>query len=101
MKTTLAVIALTLLASAPATADEALARSKGCIACHAMDKKVIGPSFRDIGARYAKDPAAADKLANKILQGSSRAWGMIDMPANPHVSAEDAKKMATWISGLK
>lgn len=90
-----------LLASAPALADMALASSKNCMACHAVDKKIVGPSFKDIAAKYKGDKSAADKLATKIIKGGGGVWGSIPMPANPQVSEADAKKLATWVLSQK
>lgn len=103
MKLTLAVIAtLTALAAAtPAVADEALAKAKNCMTCHSVDKKLVGPAFKDIGKKNAGDGAAADKLASKIMKGSSGVWGAVPMPANATVSDADAKKLAGWILTLK
>lgn len=82
-------------------ADEALAKAKTCMACHAVGKKLVGPSFKDVAAKYNKDAGAADKLAVKIQKGSSGVWGAVPMPPNPSVSADDAKKLATWILTVK
>ena len=103
MKLTLAALAtLTALAAAtPAMADEALAKSKNCMTCHSVDKKLVGPAFKDIGKKYAGDGAAADKLAGKIMKGSTGVWGAVPMPANATVSDADAKKLAGWILTLK
>ena len=85
----------------PAFADPALATSKNCMACHANDKKLVGPSFKDIAAKYAGDKTAVDKLATKIIKGGSGVWGPVPMPANSQVNEAEAKKLATWILGMK
>uniref|UniRef100_UPI0035ADD764 c-type cytochrome n=1 Tax=Hylemonella sp. TaxID=2066020 RepID=UPI0035ADD764 len=82
--------------STPVLADQALATSKNCMACHAVDKKLVGPSFKDITKKYAGDASAVDKLAAKIIKGGSGVWGPVPMPANPQVSEADAKKLASW-----
>jgi cytochrome c len=82
-------------------ADQALATSKNCLACHAIDRKVVGPSFKDVAAKYANDKAAADKIAYKIVKGGVGAWGAVPMPANPQVSEADSKKLAAWVLSLK
>ncbi len=87
--------------STPVLADQALATSKNCMACHAVDKKLVGPSFKDIAKKYAGDAAAADKLAAKIIKGGSGVWGPVPMPANPQVSEADAKKLAAWTLAQK
>jgi cytochrome c len=90
-----------LLASAPAFADLALATSKNCMACHAVDKKVVGPSYKDVAVKYKGDKTAVDKLATKIIKGGSGAWGAIPMPANPQVTEADAKKLVAWVLAQK
>jgi len=101
MKRTLMIMASLAVLSAPAMADEALAKSKNCLACHAVDKKVVGPSYKDIAKKYAGDAKAADMLAVKIQKGSVGAWGAIPMPSNPQVNDAEAKKLAAWILGQK
>ncbi len=93
--------AAALLFSPLAHADLALAQKKNCMACHAVDKKVLGPSYKDVAAKYKGDKQAAAKLAEKIVKGSQGAWGAIPMPANPQVSADEAKKLADWVLATK
>lgn len=90
-----------IAATAPAMANEALAKSKNCMACHSVDKKVVGPAYKDVAAKFAKDPGAVDILAEKIQKGSTGTWGAIPMPPNANVNAAEAKQLATWIMGLK
>ncbi|BDU55831.1 MULTISPECIES: c-type cytochrome [unclassified Limnohabitans] len=85
----------------PAWADLALATSKNCMACHATDKKLVGPAFKDVAAKYANDKTAADKLAIKIQKGGAGAWGPVPMPANTQVNDADAKKLAAWVLTIK
>ncbi len=87
--------------AAPAMADEALAKSKNCMACHAIDKKVVGPAYKDVAKKYDGQADAVDKLAVKIMKGSSGVWGPVPMPANPQVSEAEAKKLAGWVMSLK
>ncbi|WP_272971815.1 c-type cytochrome [Comamonas terrigena] len=101
MKRALITLALTLSVAAPAMADLALAQSKNCMACHAVDKKLVGPSYKDVADKYAGQKDAADKLAAKIVKGGSGVWGPVPMPANTQVSEADAKKLAAWILNLK
>lgn len=101
MKRALFALAACTVVAMPALADEALARSKNCMACHAVDRKLVGPSFKDIAAKYANDKAAADKLATKIQKGGSGVWGAIPMPASPQVNDAEAKRLATWVLGRK
>ena len=86
---------------APAHADTALATSKNCMACHANDKKLVGPSFKDIAVKYAGDKTAVDKLATKIQKGGAGVWGPVPMPANTQVSDAEAKKLAAWVLTIK
>ncbi len=101
MKRALLIMAAAAAVSAPAMADEALAKSKNCMACHAVDKKLVGPSYKDVAKKYAGDAKAADMLAAKVMKGGSGVWGAIPMPANPQVNAAEAKKLVTWVLGLK
>ena len=86
--------------SGAAMADQALAAAKNCMACHAVDKKLVGPSYKDVAKKYAGQKDAVDKLATKITKGGSGAWGAIPMPANPQVNEVDAKKLAGWVLSL-
>ncbi len=83
--------------STPALADMALATSKNCMACHAVDKKLVGPSYKDIATKYAGQADAVDKLAGKVVKGGSGAWGPVPMPANAQINEADAKKLVAWI----
>jgi cytochrome c len=85
----------------PAFANADLASKKNCLACHNADKKVIGPSYKEVAAKYAGQKDAADKLAQKILKGGSGVWGAVPMPANPQVNEAEAKTLATWILTVK
>lgn len=76
---------------------ERLVSDHGCIACHALDKRVIGPSFREIAARYKADGAAPPQLASKVKEGSSGVWGQIPMPAHPQVAEADIQRVVAWI----
>ena len=101
MKRVLFALAVTLTATAPAFADQALATAKNCMACHAVDKKLVGPSYKDVAAKYAGDKTAVDKLAAKIIKGGSGVWGPVPMPANAQVNGAEAKKLAAWIMTVK
>lgn len=95
-----ALLAATSL-TAPALADLALATSKNCMACHAVDKKLVGPAYKEIAQKYAGNKAAADMLAAKIIKGGSGVWGPVPMPANTQVSEAEAKKLAAWVLAAK
>ena len=100
MKRALFAIAAAVSISAPALADQALATSKNCMACHAVDKKLVGPAYKDVAKKYAGQKDAADKLAAKIRAGGSGVWGVIPMPANTQVSEAESKKLAAWVLSL-
>ena len=101
MKRALIVFASTLIVAAPAIADEALAKANNCMACHAVDKKLVGPAYKDVAKKHGNDASKADMLAAKIIKGGSGVYGAIPMPANPKVSEADATKLATWVLSLK
>jgi len=84
-----------------AAAAQALAQKSGCLACHSIDKKVLGPSYKDVAAKYAADGGAAEKLAKKIKSGGAGVWGPIPMPPHPQVSDADSKAMATYVMSVK
>ena len=94
---TIATLAAGIAASTPAMADLALATAKNCMACHAVDKKLVGPSYKDVAAKYAGQKDAAEKLASKVIKGGSGVWGPVPMPANAQVNAEESKKLVAWI----
>ena len=98
---TLALGASALLSAAPAFAGLALATSKNCMACHAIDKKLVGPAYKDVAAKYKGDKTAADKLALKVMKGGSGVWGPVPMPANAQVSEAEAKKLVAWVLATK
>ena len=91
------VAALALLGSTPAMASEELAKQKACLACHQVDKKLVGPSYLDIAAKYKTDKDAENKLAVKIRAGGVGVWGQIPIPANPAVSEAESKTLSKWI----
>ena len=102
-RTILAVLSAvaTLAVASPAFADEALAKSKNCMACHAIDKKVVGPAYKDVAKKYAGDAKAADMLAVKVIKGGSGVWGPVPMPANTQVNDAEAKKLVAWVLAQK
>ncbi len=101
MKRILFALAATAAIAAPAFADQALATAKNCMACHATDKKLVGPAYKDVAAKYKGDAGAVDKLAAKILKGGAGVWGPVPMPANAQVNEAEAKKLAAWVLSLK
>lgn len=96
-----------LLASGPAHAAldnakaEAMMKKDGCAACHAIDKKLVGPSYLDVANKYRNDKGAAANLAKKVKAGGSGVWGQIPMPPNAAVSDADIKDLVEWILTLK
>ena len=104
MKTTFALLAFTTLAvsgTALADAGEDLLKKSGCTACHAVDKKVIGPAYQEVAAKYKGDAGAAAKLEDKVKKGGSGVWGAIPMPPNTQVSDADIKTLVAYILALK
>ncbi|MBV8273024.1 MAG: c-type cytochrome [Cupriavidus sp.] len=95
------IAAVALVAALPvaAHASQELATSKNCMACHSIDKKLVGPAYKDIAAKYKGDKAAPAQLSQSILKGSSGKWGPIPMPAN-QVSEADANTLAKWVLSL-
>lgn len=89
------------LGAAPVQAADAdgarIARANACMGCHAVDRKLVGPSFAEIAARYRQDPQAQAKLAAKVKNGGSGAWGMIPMPAHPGMSDSDIRSVVQWV----
>lgn len=90
-----AVLAAAVLASAPAFANKDLATKNGCLACHGVDKKVVGPAFQDVAKKYKAGDEAA--LVAKVKKGGSGVWGAIPMPANASAKDEDIKTLVKWI----
>ena len=85
----------------PALADPALAQAKNCMACHAVDRKVVGPAYKDVAIKYKGDKVAVDKLATKIIKGGAGVWGPVPMPANAQVTEAEAKTLAAWVLTIK
>ena len=101
MKRTLITLAMTLAVAAPALADEALAKSKNCMACHAVDKKLVGPAYKEVAKKYAGQKDAEATLITHVMKGSKGVWGPVPMPANAQVNEAEAKKLVSWILSLK
>ena len=93
--------ALAALFATPALANADLAQKKSCMACHALEQKLVGPAYKDVAAKYAGQKDAAATLADKIQKGSVGVWGQVPMPANPQVSATEAKTLATLVLTIK
>src|SRR4029453_15802928 len=82
-------------------APQPLMKKHGCASCHDVDRKVIGPAFRDVAARYKDDKEAATKLANKVKKGGAHVWGEMAMPPNVLISEAEIKDLVNWILVLK
>lgn len=97
-----AIAATGILIHTGAMAQLALARQNGCLACHSVDHKIVGPAYRDVAKKYAHVPGAENLLVKKVLNGGTGVWGHNVMPANKsHVSEADARKLVHWILSLK
>jgi cytochrome c len=95
------LLAFATAATAPAFANADLAQKKNCMACHAVDKKVVGPAYKEVAAKYAGQKDAVDKLAQKVVKGGAGVWGPVPMPANAQVTEAEAKQLVQWIMTLK
>ena len=98
----LATLAAALAATPALAADElALAQKNACTACHAVDKKLVGPAYKDVAAKYRADKGAEAKLVEKVKKGGVGVWGQVPMPPNANVKDEDVKTLVKWILSLK
>jgi len=91
------LLATGLIVSAPAFANKDLATKSGCMACHAVDKKLVGPAYQEVAKKYKAGDEAM--LADKIKKGGKGVWGQIPMPPNPKVKDEDVQVLVKWILG--
>ena len=106
MKSTTAVLAASFAVaaiqlSAPASAQEALAKKHNCLVCHSVDKKVVGPAYKDVAAKYRNDKTAEAKLVQKVEKGGVGVWGQVPMPPNSTVPDADVRALVKWILSLK
>lgn len=101
MKPLIALVAMTTLsgASLPALANLELATKNACTACHAPDKKILGPSYQDVAKKYASQKDALAQVSESIRKGGSGKWGAVPMPAQPALSDADIKTLASWVLG--
>ena len=93
--------ALGLLLASGVQADEKLAQANGCMTCHQIDKKILGPSFKEVAAKYKGDTAAEANRVKKVKEGGKGAWGEMIMPPNAHVKDADIAAMVKWIMAQK
>lgn len=97
MKTVALFSGLALLVCLPAFASKELAQSKACLACHATDKKLVGPAYQEVAKKYAGQKDAESQIAVSIKRGGSGKWGPVPMPAQPTLTDDEARKLAGWI----
>ena len=97
MKLVSAIVAVSALFAAPAFANLDLAKKNACMACHAVDKKLVGPAYQDVAKKYGGQKDAAATLAKSIKAGGSGKWGAVPMPAQAALSDADAKTLAAWV----
>ena len=97
------VIAAAMACSTGALAQDAakLAQDKACLACHSVDKKLVGPSYKEIAAKYRTDKGAEARLVKKVREGSTGVWGQVPMPPNASVSEKEAAILAKWVLSQK
>ena len=101
MKKLFAAALIGALFSGSAFAQLDLAKQKNCLACHSVDKKVLGPAYKEVAAKYAGDATAEAKLVKKVREGGAGVWGKTPMPANKNVSEAEATSLVKWVLSLK
>jgi len=101
MKRFALIAAAAAIAATPALASEELAKKNACTACHAIDKKLVGPAYKEVAKKYKGDAKAEAMLFDKVKKGGSGNWGQVPMPPNANVKDEDVKALVKWILGLK
>lgn len=97
----LMLLAVSALISQQSFANMDLAKSKNCMACHALGNKVVGPAYKDVATKYSGDSSAEERLTQKVLKGGSGVWGSVPMPANPQVTEPEARTLVKWILGMR
>lgn len=100
MKVSLIVTAALLALSGSAMADKKLAQDKACLSCHQVDKKVVGPAFKDVANKYKGDAKAAEHLMAVVQKGGKGVWGTVPMPPQPMVKPDEAEKLVHWVLSL-
>ncbi len=96
-----AAAAIGLLSTTSTFASADLAKAKNCLACHTVDKKLVGPSYKDVAAKYAGQKDIVATLVTKVQKGGTGVWGKVPMPPNPQVNADEAKTLVEWILSQK
>lgn len=97
----LLTVAALVAPSLPAFASDELAKKHACLACHAVDKKLVGPSYKEVAAKYRSDSGAEAKLVDKVKKGSQGTWGQVPMPPNASVPDGEARALVKWILSQK
>jgi cytochrome c len=97
----LAAATVAIPASFPVYAQEELAKKHACLACHATDRKLVGPSYKEVAAKYRGDAGAEAKLVDKVKKGSQGTWGQVPMPPNASVPDADVRSLVKWILSQK
>ena len=97
----LVLAAAAIPVSLPAQAQEELAKKHACLACHAVDKKLVGPAYKDVAAKYRGDASAEAKLVEKVKKGSQGTWGQVPMPPNANVPDADVRALVKWVLSQK
>lgn len=96
----IAAAAMMAMAAGQAGASQALAQKNACMSCHGVDKKIVGPGFKEIAAKYKGDKTAEAKLIEKVKKGGAGVWGQVPMPPHPQVKDEDVKAIVDWVLTL-
>jgi cytochrome c len=87
--------------STSAMANPELAKQKNCLACHSVDKKIVGPAYKDVAKKYENDKDALARLSKKVREGGVGVWGPIPMPANPQVNEAESVTLVKWVLSQK
>ena len=95
------ILATAAVAATPALANEELAKKSACTACHAIDKKLVGPAYQEVAKKYKGDKKAEAMLIDKVKKGGVGTWGQVPMPPNANLKDEDAKTLVKWVLSLK
>ena len=95
------LLATAAVMATPALANEELAKKNACTACHAIDKKLVGPAYKEVAKKYKGDAKAEAMLIEKVKKGGTGVWGQVPMPPNASVKDEDIKTLVKWILSLK
>ena len=101
LRAALALAALCAAGGVAAQSGEDLIKKDGCTACHAVDKKIVGPAYKDVANKYRNDPKASAYLQEKVKKGGAGVWGPVPMPPNTQVSDADIKTIVAWVLALK